>query len=588
MCGICGIYNFEKDMKIDKTILINMNKVMAHRGPDGSDYYLDGFVGLGHIRLSIIDLEYGNQPMCNEDESVWVTFNGEIYNFEEIKIELKAKGHKFITNCDTEVIVHSYEEYGTDCVLKFNGMFAFAIWDKKKEILFLARDRMGIKPLYYSISSGNIIFASEIKAILQHPDIKAELEVNSIPEYFFSTILLDGKTMFKNIYSLPAGYTLVFKNKSKFLNQYWDIEIREAEGTHYYNQYKEKILNLFKDSVKKRLMSDVPFGSLLSGGLDSSLVSAVATEYVNNKLKTFSMEYSDNSGLNNSNSDIKYSRIMAKTFKTKHKEFLLKTEEYNDILENVIWHVEKPIELTTPSLYLLYRNLKDDITVVLSGEGADELFGGYFFFLNQDNQLTEFPWAPYYNEVSMLFEPEIEKETHFTKKISTTLHDMMNRFDTNDYLNRKLYLFLKLYLLEMLERQDKTSMAWSVEARVPFLDHRLVEYVANVPSNYKVRNDVEKFILKEIAREILPTEVVNRKKKPCPFPIDPKTIYVRKNIANDLVQSSSSKISQYFNKKAVNDFFNKKNRFKNIDNLAIFRTSYALISLEAWHKTFGV
>lgn len=591
MCGICGIYNFNKNMPISREILDSMNKLLTHRGPDGEGIYIDQFIGLGHRRLSIIDLTKGKQPITNEDNTVWLTYNGEIYNYKELKKDLEEKGHRFVTNCDTEVVVHSYEEYGVECVSRFNGMFAFAIWDNKKELVLLARDRMGVKPLYYTICEGNLIFASEIKAILAHPIVKREVEINSVPEYLFCTALLNGNTMFKNIQSLQAGNILIFKDKSKYISQYWDIKVgEENEMCSSFEEYKDKTFSLIKDSVKLRMMSDVPFGSLLSGGLDSSLISALATKHVSGKLSTFSMEYGKNDKLSKLNSDTEYARVMADAFATKHKDFIFEPEDYRENLEKVIWHVEKPVEFTTPSLYLLYKELKKDVTVVLSGEGADELFGGYFFFLKEaeNKSITEFPWAPYFKEVSSLLEPEIAKQTNFKEKINTTIFDMMNRSNSKDYLNKVLYLFLKLYLLEMLERQDKTSMAWSVESRVPFLDYRLVEYAASIPSRYKMKGETEKFILKEIGREFLPEGVVNRKKKPFPFPVDPKSVYNQKNIANELVQSGNSKIASYFNKKAVNDFLNKKNEYAKVDSLAIYRTSYSMISLESWHKVFGV
>ena len=273
MCGICGIYNFNKDRPVSKETLNSMTNTMIHRGPDESGTYIDRFIGLGHRRLSIIDILGGKQPMTNEDKTIWVTYNGEIYNYQTLKNQLLKKGHEFKTNCDTEVVVHAFEEYGTQCVLKFNGMFAFALWDSRDEMLFLARDRLGIKPLYYAISGSTFLFASEIKAILKHTAIKAEVEINSIPEYLFCTSLLNGNTMFKNIYSLPAGHSLVFKNKSKHITKYWDIKLENIQDEEIsIEQHKEQIYSILDDSVRMRLMSDVPFGSLLSGGLDSSLI----------------------------------------------------------------------------------------------------------------------------------------------------------------------------------------------------------------------------------------------------------------------------------------------------------------------------
>ena len=591
MCGICGIYNFNKDRPISKEIMNNMNRALVHRGPDDEGIFLGEFIGIGHRRLSIIDIKGGKQPMSNEDNSIWVTYNGEIYNYRDLSEHLTKKGHKFRTKCDTEVVVHAFEEYGTECVRKFNGMFSFAVWDERNETLLLARDRLGIKPLYYAISGGDFIFASEIKAILQHPTVRAQVELNSVPEYLFCTSLLNSNSMFKGIYSVPPGHRLIFKNKTERLEKYWDIELDDIEvEDSSLERYEEQIYTLLEDSVRMRLMSDVPFGSLLSGGLDSSLVSVLATKHVSERLKTFAMEYSNNIRMNRLNSDTVYARLIADTFETDHIEFVFQPEEYHDVIEKVTWHMEKPVELTTPSLYLLYKNLKRYVTVVLSGEGADELFGGYFFFLRdaQTGQLKEFPWAPYFSEVSMLLESDIEEETNFTEKVKSSLDVLSNSFKTDDFLNKVLCLFIKIYLCEMLERQDKMSMAWSVEARVPFLDHRLVEYIVNIPSRYKVRDDSEKYILKESFRGFIPNEIIERKKKPFPFPIDPKSILTQKNIANELVQSGNSGIAHYFKKKETDDFFNNRNEFKGIDSLAIFRTSHAMIALELWHKAFGV
>lgn len=590
MCGICGICDFESETPVSAQILTDMSEAIVHRGPDDQGLYVGSHVGLGHKRLSIIDLKTGQQPMSNEDETVWITYNGEIYNFQSLRSDLIQKGHLFKTQSDTEVVVHSFEEYGTECVQRFNGMFAFALWDLKTETLFLARDRLGVKPLYYSISGGSLIFASEIKALLRHPAVRAQVEVNAIPEYLFCTALSDGRTMFKDIHSLPPGHALVFKNKQLREIEYWDLKAVPLPAEPSFDQCREHTLALLDESVRMRLMSDVPFGSLLSGGLDSSFVSALATRHVHHRLKTFSMEYSKNNEQNQSTSDTKYANLMAQAFNTDHKEFIFHPDDYHDILQRVIWHVEKPIELTAPSVYLLYKRLKEDITVVLSGEGADELFGGYYFFLKEarTNTLREFPWAPYFKEVSLLLDDEVEKQTRFREAIPCALDDRLRRFESDDYMNRVLYLFVKVYLVEMLERQDKTSMAWSVEARVPFLDYRLVEYIANLPSQYKFRDGVEKYLLKACANGVVPSEIVARKKKPFPFPVDPRSIYDQKNTANSLVQSGNSRIARYFKKKETDDFFHKRNAFAGLDNLAIFRTSYAMIALEQWHQAFGV
>lgn len=587
MCGICGIYNYNKERYIDEKLIMQMEDAIAHRGPDGRGRYVNEFIGLGHVRLSIIDLAGGSQPISNENKTMWIIFNGEIYNYKAIRKDLRLKGHQFSTDSDTEVIIHAYEEYGTDCVHQLNGMFAFAIWDSRQDTLFLARDRIGIKPLYYAMVDGNFIFGSEIKAILKHPLMDAKVELKAIPEYLFSTVLLDDHTMFKDIKTLQAGHTLLVKNKHVFVNNYWDLVLGDDEEKAF-EVYQDDSYKLLHRSIQERLMSDVPLGTLLSGGLDSSLVSAITANSLSHKLRTFSMEFVKNNEMKSRNSDTYYASIVAEQFKTHHQEYALETDAYHRQLEHVIWHVEKPVELTAPSLYLLFKQLKKDVSVVLSGEGADEIFGGYFFFLKHKGKPSEFPWAPYYQQVSSLLKPEINQKTHYQERIETTINDMYKRHQTHDDMNKQLYLFIKLYLVEMLERQDKTSMAWGVESRVPFLDHRLVEYVVNMPSRYKIHNGIEKYILKEASRRILPQEVIDRKKKPCPFPIDPMTLHRNKNKAKELIASGNSKIAQYFDKTKVNHLLDRKEQYKNIDSLAIFRTSFSLISLEKWHRAFGV
>jgi asparagine synthase (glutamine-hydrolysing) len=411
MCGICGIYNLDRQTPVEKDVLVRMTNALSHRGPDDMGTYENHFIGLGHRRLSIIDLNSGHQPMSDENGRYWITYNGELYNHRELRLILSQKGHKFKTDCDTEVILYAFIEYGPECVLKFNGMFAFGIWDNGNKSLFLARDRMGIKPLYYTSIKNTYLFSSEIKALFEHPLVKAEVDINSVPEYLFCTSILDSKTMFRGIRTIPPGHTMVVSEKSQIVSEYWDIQLSNCrDDLVSVKKYQEDIFNLLEDSVNKRLMSDVPYGTLLSGGLDSSISSALASRHVNRSLQTFSIEFEDNNKMNYQSSDTKFARLMSEHFKTEHREFILSQEEYNEILNRVAWQIEKPVELTTPSLYLLHKNLKDYITVVLSGEGADELFGGYFFFLKEahTNKLTEFPWAPYFSEVSDLINDDLK------------------------------------------------------------------------------------------------------------------------------------------------------------------------------------
>jgi asparagine synthase (glutamine-hydrolysing) len=591
MCGICGIFNMRKNAPIPEDVLRKMNARISHRGPDDCGTYIDRFIGFGHRRLSIIDVANGRQPLSNEDRTVWVAYNGEIYNFKKLRQELLRKGHCFRTECDTEVIVHAYEEYGLDCVSKFNGMFAFALWDRKKELFFLARDRVGIKPLYFGITGSWLVFASEIKAILEHPQVTAEADINAIAEYLLCTSLLDSKTMFRNIRSVPPATTIVIENGAVKEHRYWALEhdgVPHNGGS--FEDCRDEVRRLLDSAVEMEAVSDVPLGTLLSGGLDSSLVSAMATKHIGGRLKTFSIGYGRSTTLRPDDTDPHYARLVAAAYGTEHTELLFQPDEYFDVMKSVTWHVEKPVELTSPSLFLLYRGVKPKATVVMSGEGADELFAGYYFFLERCGAelQTEFPWAPYLAEVSALLDPSIDKETRYAERIRSTLADELAALETEDETNKLLYLFLKYYLVEMLERLDKTSMAWGVESRVPFLDHRLVEFVVNMPSSYKLAADCEKRLLKSIGEDLLPEAIVKRKKRPVPIPVDPQTVFHERSRANELVQSAGSRIGCYFDKQKVDDFLRKRGQFASIDNLAIYRTSHALIALDSWHSAFRV
>jgi len=591
MCGISGVLDLRKERPVPVDVLTRMSTRLAHRGPDGSGLYFDRFVGFGHRRLSVIDVSKGRQPLSNEDGTIWVTYNGEIYNHRELRAELESRGHRFATDCDTEVIVHAYEEYGRDCVSKFNGMFAFALWDVRNERLFLARDRIGIKPLYYGIYGSWLIFASEIKAILEHPEASSAIEINSIPEYLLCTALLDSRTMFKNIRSVAPGTTLVIDDGTVKEHRYWAMEhdSRPYDGGSF-DECKATLRDLLEDSIRLQVVSDVPFGTLLSGGLDSSFVTAMAARSIDGPLRTFSMDYDKNKALRSEGTDTHYARLVSAAYRTAHTELLFQPQDYFDVLATVSWYVEKPVDLTSPSLFLLYRGIKPTVTVVTSGEGADELFAGYDFFLDRwrERQPAEFPWAPYLDEISTLLDPGLEAETAYRERIHSTLAVEMNALDTPDLLNKQLFLFLKYYMVEMLERLDKTSMAWAVESRVPFLDHRVVEYVLNLPSSFKSTADSGKLLLKSIAADLLPSEIIQRKKRPVPIPVDPKTLFSQRNEANALVQSASSRIGNYFDKRKVDAFFRKKDGFAATDNLALYRTSHAVIALDAWHRAFGV
>jgi asparagine synthase (glutamine-hydrolysing) len=591
MCGICGVFNLRKDAPVWPAALCRMTARLAHRGPDDAGLYIDRFVGLGHRRLAVIDPANGRQPLSNEDGTVWVAYNGEIYNFALLRRELAANGHRFATGCDTEVIVHAYEEYGDACVSMFNGMFAFAVWDRNRERLLLARDRLGIKPLYYGIWRDSFVFASEIKAILEHPYARAEIDLDAVPEQLLCTSFLDSKTMFKNVRSVAPGTTVSIENGAVRTRRYWSLEQDSLPPSDAsFGDCCDGVRGLLESAVRMEMVSDVPLGTLLSGGLDSSLVSAFAARCAGRRLRTYSMDYDENRGVRHDRTDPQYACLVAAAYDTDHTELVFKSDDYFEVLRRVTWHVEKPVDVTAPSLYLLYRGVKPTATVVMSGEGADELFAGYYFFLDRCGSLpqTEFPWAPHFAEVSSLLDPALEKQTGYRERVRDTLAGDVRALAGGDRLNTLLYQFLKHYLVDMLERLDKTSMAWGVESRVPFLDHRLVEYVVRMPSLHKATRDSEKLLLKSIAADVLPPEIIARRKRPVPIPVDPRTVLAERERANALVQSPRSRIGGFFIPRRVDDFFRKRAEFARTDNLALYRTSHALIALEAWFNAFEV
>ncbi|HEY0281063.1 MAG TPA: asparagine synthase (glutamine-hydrolyzing), partial [Rhizomicrobium sp.] len=458
MCGLCGILNMQKDSIVSTAVLSAMTVRLAHRGPDDQGIFTDRFVGFGHCRLSILDVANGKQPLTNEDGTVWVTYNGEIYNYRELRRGLIAKGHHFVTDCDTEVIVHAYEEYGERCLSQFNGMFAFALWDSRKQLLFLARDRQGIKPLHYAIFGSHFVFASEIKAILEYPEAKAEVDLNGIAEYLLCTTLLESRTMFKNIHSVPPGTAIIVEDGLIRRLRYWAIERDSIRHTDSYEDCCERVRHVLHSAVSMEMISDVPLGTLLSGGLDSSLVSAIAAKHACGCLKTFSMDYERNEHVRREPTDHHYAGLVSAAYDTDHTELVFRADDYFDALEKTTWHVEKPVDLTAPSLYLLYRGVKPKVTVVMSGEGADELFAGYFFFLDYrlNGHPVEFPWAPYLDAVSLILNPDIDRQCGYRDRIRATLAAETDWFETDDVVNTQLLLFLKYYLVDMLERLDKT------------------------------------------------------------------------------------------------------------------------------------
>jgi len=555
MCGIVGIIDAHSIP--ERALIEKMCRTMAHRGPDGEGYYLDGPVALGHRRLSIIDLAGGKQPMSNEDGTAWITFNGEIYNFPELRRELIQKGHRFTTRSDTETIVHAYEEYGTRCVEKFRGMFAFGIWDDRKKMLFLGRDRLGKKPLYYYSDGRKFIFASEIKAIIQDPLVTRRLDITALSDYLTYNYIPFPETIFQGIYKLPPAHTIVvtFKPDARAelvtqLSQYWDIKY-EPDDTLSEEQWAEALRNKLTEAVKMRLISDVPLGAFLSGGLDSSTVVALMSMLQNKPVKTFSIGFKEEDF-----SETTYARQIADKFGTEHHELIVEPDAI-EVLSRLAWEFDEPFaDSSAIPTYYVSKMAREHVTVVLSGDGGDETFAGYRRYAWAD-QMKRFDWIPGILRKAVFgiparLLPEGMKGKGMLRHLSRDPFQRyagLNTFDEPgyiegllskdmleqsgygrngshlflkkyyddcngaDYLTRIQYVDTKSYLAEdILTKVDRASMLCSLETRAPLLDHEVIELAARMPSRMKLRKGESKYILKKAMKDILPEEVLYRKK----------------------------------------------------------------------------
>ena len=545
MCGICGIIQ-TRNHPVEEPLLLRMRDRLTHRGPDAAGLFVHQNVGLGHRRLKIIDLsEAAAQPMANEDGSVIVVFNGEIYNFASLRDELAAKGNRFRSHSDTEVIVHGYEQWGTECVERFNGMFALAVYDQRRQEVFLARDRLGIKPLYYCALPGAFLFTSEIKAFSAVPGFQPALHEPALGEYLLYRSLAGDRTLFQGVKALLPGHWLrVRPDLSLELRQYWDIpfDAPPLEG-----DLETQVLALLKDSVQLQEVSDVPIGAQLSGGTDSSLVTALMAERSRLPLKTFSVGFEE-TGYN----ELPYALTVSQKFRTDHHEIIRGNRDFADELEKLTWHMDEP--LTHPNsagIYWLCQRAKQRVTVLLTGEGADETFAGYHRYTWLNKCFLAQRWCPpvapllrygrglravrmlekaiTHSPADLAVKSTAQGYDRFQSFLSpAALNDALqqrfavfNKAQHPQLLNRALYYDLKTYLPPILMRQDKMSMAHGLETRVPFLDHRVVELAFRLPIRAKVRRDTGKWVLKRIARRYLPDEVLYRPKIGFGFPLIP-------------------------------------------------------------------
>ncbi|MEM4847075.1 MAG: asparagine synthase (glutamine-hydrolyzing) [Thermosphaera sp.] len=622
MCGICGIYDYRHQSLTKADTLHNMLQLIRHRGPDDEGAHFDEEMAFGMRRLSIIDVAGGQQPIFSEDGRIAIVFNGEIYNYRELAAALRQRGHKLKSASDTEVIVHLYEDFAEDCVHHLRGMFAFALWDRKHRRLFIARDRLGIKPLYYTEAEGSLVFASEIKAILQHPKVHARLNVNALNSYLSLKYVPAPQTMFADILSLPPGHVLTCDQSGTAIRPYWDLSFSEPEVPEPEAAYAERLEALLRESVKLHLRSDVPFGAFLSGGVDSSTVVALMSRFLDEPVKTFSVGFE---ATGDSADELPYARLVAQQFETDHHEILIRPQDFIDLAEKITWHMDQPLaDQATVATYMVSELASRHVKMVLTGEGGDELFAGYarysgerlsplfqrlpafarslaldissrlpglrrpkiaLYALSQPDEATRFTnWFPLFNRdaKAALLSPALKQELDGSATEYIFAHYLACT-DATSPLNRMLYVDTKLWLPDyLLLRGDKLSMAASLEARVPLLDHKLVEFAASLPLHLKLKRLTQKYLLKQVSQTLLPAKIISRKKEGFPIPISSWFRSSARAYVRDLLSPSSIQNRGLLNFGYVERLLSEHEAgFADHGNLL-----WGLANLELWHRLF--
>jgi len=632
MCGIAGIFNsYGTSSKTEKTVL-RMVTMLHHRGPDESGLYIDDEICLGHARLSILGLETGTQPISNNDETLWIVYNGEVFNYLELKEGLVQRGYRFKTDTDTEVVLALYQEYGSGCLQMLNGQFAIAIWDYRKKELFLARDRVGIRPLFYTQQRGKFSFASEIKALFTDQEILRQLDSEALSQIFTFWTTVTPKTAFKDIYELPAGHFSVVTERGMSLPEpYWSIPCVSDEdrwpGT--FNEAKEELGALLKDAVRLRLRADVPVGAYLSGGLDSSIITSLIANNFNNHLKTFSLSFQESPF-----DESQYQDEMVRQLGTEHSGIRVSNQDVRDNFSQVIWQCEKPLLRTGPiPLFSLSKLVRDNhFKVVLTGEGADEVFGGYNIF--KEAKLRQFwgrqpesKWRPLLVErlypyifknssrgrmfLQQFFSVKKEdlddpffshqirwrnsgkNRTFFSSDLQAEISDydpfallsarLPEAFANQDTFSKAQFLEMDIFLSNYLlsSQGDRVGMGNSIELRVPFLDHRVIEFAAKLPPHWKIKGLNEKYILKEAFKGVVPEIIRNRPKQPYRAPIkesfwtDEPGSYVHDLLSEEAIDKAGyfdSKKVAFLRKKFTKDSKQVANEVQNMALVGILST----------------
>ena len=614
MCGISGWYGSS-----DKKLLREMTSFLDHRGPDGTGFFADNKVSLGHKRLSIIDLKTGQQPMYNNNKSIVIVFNGEIYNYKEIRKELE-KRYKFKSKSDTEVILRAYEAYGPTCVSKFNGMFAFAIWDVKKDLLVLARDRVGIKPLYYYHNEQRFMFASEIKAFLADKNIPRRINHQAVAEYLTFQNIMDEKTFFEGVKMLLPGHYILLQGGKVSLHKYWDASYLKKDLGNV-QAYYDNFRSIFSDAVTRHMISDVPLGSYLSGGFDSGSVATVAAEKHRRRIETFTGKFKEGGRYDES----ECSRAVAVKNKAVVHEVTISPKDFQSHIEKIIYHLDEPkVGIPAISQYMVSKLVSEHVTVVLTGHAGDELFAGYpvykvsyFKDLVRKNHLMAlrffsfFKWSEMPRSLYFLFFPWFDKEVKhglfimFNRKQrkqllhndfyalvpdkdTTSVLRKLQRQDITSSTDKIQYLYLKTYLPSLLVVEDKMGMAHSIEARTPFCDNEMVDFANSIPIKFKLYNHELKHIVKQSMKPYLPAELYNQPKKGFPTPF---SLWIRKDLKKyiySILLDERTKKRGLFNpcyvKKLLDRHCNtQKDGLQDLVNAARI---WSLLNIELWCRLF--
>jgi asparagine synthase (glutamine-hydrolysing) len=625
MCGICGKLEFDPQATVSPRLIKAMADAIVHRGPDDEGFYVTGQIGLGFRRLSIIDLSGGHQPLANENDTVWIVFNGEIYNYQELRDELVGKGHVFRTKSDTEVIVHLYEEYGTDCVQKLRGMFGFAIWDSVAKTLFLARDRVGIKPLYYYRGKDFISFGSEIKTILADPAVDREIDPAIIDRFLSYYYVPGAQTLFRNVCKLEPGHSLLVRDGKIQIRRYWDLDFPDTNGHASTGDLEQQLVQLLDETVQLHMISDVPVGFLLSGGVDSTAMLSFAAKKTDKPISTYTVGFSSPSVID----ERPFARLAAERFGSKHYEISISSNEFASFLPEYVRHMEEPVcEPPAVALYYVSKLARQYVKVLISGEGGDEAFAGYenyrnlFWFetlkkgfgplrgpvaqgmsllgqmsnsraLKKYGPLMNAKLDDYYLSRASSPYQYFNRATadiysagmleHLNKNQATSVsRNLISSRSSDGLLEKMLYVDTKTWLPDdLLIKADRMTMANSVELRVPFLDHKVLEFAARLPRNQKIRGWKMKYLLKKALSKHVPVEILDRRK--AGFPV-PYATWLRNDLSGfvtDTLLDSKATSRGYFQKATVENLINR-----NKESGGYAKEVFSLVVLELWHRTF--